>query len=170
MTLHFILFFVLLFFVDIAAKRQLLKRTLENTVSMNSHFNLREKQKVSRVALFSNHYGLLLRPRFKKSLDLQVSFLVGFLGVFTWRHQNSIYFHEVLQHLKTLIWPSVRFDISLQNFKKPLVDISRRIERKKLSEEYLVIILAAERKLWAIFLSRVHLWKQQTPGSRRLKT
>ena len=23
---------------------------------------------------------------------------------------------------------------------------------------------------WAIFLSRVHLWKQQTPGSRRLKT
>ena len=109
MTLHFILFFVLLFFVDIAAKRQLLKGTLENTVSMNSPFNLREKQKVSRVALFSNHYGLLLRPRFEKSLNLQVSFLVGLLGVFTWRHQNSIYFHEVLQHIKTFIYTNFRF-------------------------------------------------------------
>ena len=49
--------------------------------------------------------------------------------------------------VETLICHSMRFDISLQNFKKPLVDISRRIERKKLSEEYLVIILAAERKL-----------------------
>ena len=76
-TLHFILFFVLLVFVNIAAKMQLLKRTRENTVSMNSHFNLREKQKENRVALLSNHYGLILRPRFKKSLDLQVSFLVG---------------------------------------------------------------------------------------------
>ena len=65
---------------------------------------------------------------------------------------------------------SMRFDLSLQNFKKPLGDIfSPKIERKKRSEKYLVIILAVERKLWAIFSPRVHLWKQQTPGSR-LKT
>ena len=75
-----------------------------------------------------------------------------------------------------LIWlikhpfSSVRFDISLQNFKKPLFDISPRTERKKLSEEYLLVIFAAERKLWAIFLSQVHLWKQQTAWSRQLKT
>ena len=31
---------------------------------------------------------------------------------------------------ETLILPSMRFDISLQNFKKPLVDISPQIERK----------------------------------------
>ena len=31
-----------------------------------------------------------------------------------------------------MIWSSMRFDISLQNFKKPLVDIlSPQIERKK---------------------------------------
>ena len=33
--------------------------------------------------------------------------------------------------LETLIWPSMRFDISLHNFKKPLVDtFSPQIERK----------------------------------------
>ena len=32
---------------------------------------------------------------------------------------------------KTMIWPSMRFDLSLQNFKKPLVDIfSPQTERK----------------------------------------
>ena len=41
----------------------------------------------------------------------------------------------------------MRFDISLQNFKKPLVDISPQIERKNRSEENLGIILAVERKL-----------------------
>ena len=49
--------------------------------------------------------------------------------------------------VKTLICHSMRFDISLQNFKKPLVDISPRIQKKKLYEEYLVIILAAEKTL-----------------------
>ena len=39
----------------------------------------------------------------------------------------------------------IRFDISLQNIKKPS-DISPQIERKR-SEEYLVINLAVERKL-----------------------
>ena len=53
-------------------------------------------------------------------------------------------------------------------FKKPL-DISwLRIQRKG-SEVYLVLNLAVNRKLWAIFLPRVHLEKEQTPGSR-LKT
>ena len=38
--------------------------------------------------------------------------------------------------------------MSLKSFKKPLADIfSTQIETKKRSEEYLVIILAVERKL-----------------------
>ena len=44
----------------------------------------------------------------------------------------------------------MKFDLSLQNFKKSLVDIfSPQIERKKRC----VFILAVERKLWAIFLA-----------------
>ena len=39
-----------------------------------------------------------------------------------------------------MIWPSIRFDISLKNFKKPLDIFSLPIERKR-SKEYLVIIL-----------------------------
>ena len=36
---------------------------------------------------------------------------------------------------ETLIWPSMRFDISLHNFKKPLVDtFSTQIERKNVSK------------------------------------
>ena len=47
-----------------------------------------------------------------------------------------------------MISSSMKFDISLQNFKKPLVDIfSPKIERNKRSEVYLVMILAVERKL-----------------------
>ena len=44
-----------------------------------------------------------------------------------------------------MIWPSIyiRFDISLQNFKKPLNIFSPQIERKR-SKEYLVIILAVK--------------------------
>ena len=48
-----------------------------------------------------------------------------------------------------MIWPSIRFDISLQNFKKPFDIFSPQIERKR-SEEYLFIVLAVKRKLWAI--------------------
>ena len=49
---------------------------------------------------------------------------------------------------ETMIWSSMRFDMSLKSFKKPLADIfSTQIETKKRSEEYLVIILAVERKL-----------------------
>ena len=41
---------------------------------------------------------------------------------------------------ETMICPSIRFDISLQNFKKPLDSFSPQIERKR-STDYLVIIL-----------------------------
>ena len=41
-------------------------------------------------------------------------------------------------------------------FKKPLDIFWPQIQRKG-SEEYLVMILAVKRKLWAIFLPRVHL-------------
>ena len=44
---------------------------------------------------------------------------------------------------ETMIWPSIRFDISLQNFKKPLDIFSPQIERKR-SKEHLVIILAVK--------------------------
>ena len=51
---------------------------------------------------------------------------------------------------------------------KPLDILWPQFQRKG-SEEYLVMILAINRKLWANFLPRVHLEKEQTPGSR-LKT
>ena len=53
-------------------------------------------------------------------------------------------------------------------FKKPLDIFWPHIQRKG-SEDYLVIILAVNRKLWAIFFPRVHLEKEPTSGSR-LKT
>ena len=49
-------------------------------------------------------------------------------------------------------------------FKKPLDIFWPQIQRKG-SEDYLVMILTVNRKLWAIFLPRVHLEKEQTPGS-----
>ena len=42
-----------------------------------------------------------------------------------------------------MIWPSIRFDISLQNFKKSLDIFSPQIEGKR-SKEYLVIILVVK--------------------------
>ena len=45
-------------------------------------------------------------------------------------------------------------------FKKPLDIFWPQIQRKG-SEDYLVMILAVNRKLWAIFLPRVHLEKEQ---------
>ena len=44
---------------------------------------------------------------------------------------------------ETTISPGIRFDLMLQNFKKPLDSFSPQIERKG-SEEYLVIILAGK--------------------------
>ena len=44
---------------------------------------------------------------------------------------------------ETMIWPSIRFDMSLQNFKKPLDIFSPQTERNRF-KEYLVIILAVK--------------------------
>ena len=44
---------------------------------------------------------------------------------------------------ETMIWLSIRFEISLQNFKKPFNIFSPQIERKR-SNEYLVILLAVK--------------------------
>ena len=44
-----------------------------------------------------------------------------------------------------MIWPSIRFVISLQIFKKPLDIFSTQIERKRF-KEYLVIILAVKER------------------------
>ena len=71
----------------------------------------------------------------------------------------SAVYEAQFKHVWIKIWDndltySLRFDLSLENFKKPLVDIfSPQIQRKKRC----VIILAVERKLWAIFSPRVHL-------------
>ena len=54
--------------------------------------------------------------------------------------------------------------INSNRFKKPL-DIFWPEFQRKGSEEYLVMIFAVNRKLWAIFLPRVHLEKEQTPGA-----
>ena len=62
-----------------------------------------------------------------------------------------------------LTYNSVRFDISLQNFKKPWdifwPQLTTKKKKKKRSEEYLVTILAVKKKLWPIFLPWVHLEK-----------
>ena len=42
-----------------------------------------------------------------------------------------------------MIWRGIMFDISLQNFKKPLGIFSPQLERNR-SKEYLVIILAVK--------------------------
>ena len=59
---------------------------------------------------------------------------------------------------ETVTWPCIRFDVSLQNLKKPLYIFWPQIERK-CSEEYLAVILAVKRKRWAIFLPLGHLEK-----------
>ena len=69
---------------------------------------------------------------------------------------------------ETMSWPSIRFDISLQNFQKPLDSFSPQIERKH-SKEYYSYNSDCKRKLWAIFLPQVRLCKKQTPGSPGLK-
>ena len=61
-----------------------------------------------------------------------------------------------------MIWPSIRFDISLQKVNKPLDISSPQIEGKR-SKEYLVIILAVKKKALSDFLaSRLSLEKEIT--------
>ena len=62
---------------------------------------------------------------------------------------------------ETMIWTSIRFDISLQNFKKPLDSFSPQIERKR-SKEYLVIILAGKKALSDFLASSSSLKKANT--------
>ena len=64
--------------------------------------------------------------------------------------------------------PSIRFDINLQNFKKPLDIFSPQIERKR-SKKYLVIILPVKENLKRFSCLEFIFEKKQTPGSR-LKT
>ena len=56
-----------------------------------------------------------------------------------------------------LTYNSISFDVSLQNFKKPLDIFWPQSNTKERSEEYFVTILAVKRKIWAIFLPPVHL-------------
>ena len=79
------------------------------------------------------------------------------------------------EQLLSLMWFSFRFPevermvtYNSIKFKKPLDIFWRQMQREG-SEEYSIMILAVNRKLCAIFLPRVHLEKEQTPGSR-LKT
>ena len=90
----------------------------------------------------------------EKLLSL-MCFFFGFLKSSVWSCGLSLYTSN------DLTYNSIRF-------KKPLDIFWPQIQRK-CSEDYLVMILAVNRKLWAIFLPRVHLEKEQTPGSR-LKT
>ena len=50
---------------------------------------------------------------------------------------------DAILRFETMISPTIRFDINLQNFRKPLDSFSPQVERKR-SKEYLVIILAVK--------------------------
>ena len=69
---------------------------------------------------------------------------------------------------ETMIWASISFDISLQNFNKPLDIFQLEIERKR-SKEYLVIILAIKESFERFSCLEFIFEKKQTPGGR-LKT
>ena len=64
-----------------------------------------------------------------------------------------------------MIWHSSRFDISLQNFEKPLDIFSPQIKRKR-SKEYLVIILAVKESFERFSCLEFIFEEKQTPGSR----
>ena len=66
---------------------------------------------------------------------------------------------------ETMIWPSSRFDINLQNFKQPLDIFSPQKERKR-SNEYLVIILAVKESFERFSCLEFIFEKKQIPGSR----
>ena len=62
---------------------------------------------------------------------------------------------------ETMVWPSIRFVISLQIFKKPLDIFSPQIERTR-SKEFLVIILAVKEALSDFLASSLSLKKANT--------
>ena len=65
---------------------------------------------------------------------------------------------------ETMIWPCISFDISLQDFKKPLDIFSPQIERKR-SKEYLFTILAVKESFERFSCLKFIFEKKQTPGS-----
>ena len=69
---------------------------------------------------------------------------------------------------ETMIWPSIRFDIRLQNFKKPLDSFSLQKERKRFKED-LVLILAVKESFERFSYLEFVFEKKQTPGSRLKK-
>ena len=64
-----------------------------------------------------------------------------------------------------MIYPSMRFEVSFQNFKKPLDIFSSQIERKR-SKEHLVIILAVKESFERFSCLEFIFEKKQTPGSQ----
>ena len=64
---------------------------------------------------------------------------------------------------ETMIWPSIRFDYKLIELWKAFRHFLTA-NRKKTFQRIFSYDSGCKRKLWAIFLSRVHLWKKQTPG------
>ena len=74
-------------------------------------------------------------------------------------------FPEVERSLcRLILYTSNDLTYNSIRFKKPLDIFWPQIQRRR-SEEYLVMILAVKRKLWAIFLPWVHVEKEQTPES-----
>ena len=71
---------------------------------------------------------------------------------------------RAIVRFSTMTWPSIRLDIGLQSFKKPLDIFSPQIERKR-SKEYLVIILAVKEALSDFLASSSYLKKANT-GSK----
>ena len=59
----------------------------------------------------------------------------------------------------------MRFEVSFQNFKKPLDIFSSQIERKR-SKEHLVIILAVKESFERFSCLEFIFEKKQTPGSQ----
>ena len=71
---------------------------------------------------------------------------------------------------QSMIWPSTRYRCRVQAYRT--LKAFRHFltaDRKKTFQRIFSYNSGCKRKLWAIFLPRVHLWKKQTPGSR-LKT
>ena len=90
--------------------------------------------------------------KLEQLLSLMCFFFFGFL-------KSSVWFMRLI----SLYTSNDLTDNSIR-FKKPLDIFWPQIQRKG-AEDYLVMIWAVNRKLWAIFLPRVHLEKERTPGS-----
>ena len=128
----------------------------------------------SRMSLLTS--PCLRRKRVEKSPAILEHLMTFRSSISTGKPEQllSLFFFFFFGFLKSSVWFMRLKFIHEQwsnlhiRFKKPLDSFWPQIQRKG-SEDYLVMILAINRKLWAIFLPRAHLEKEQTPGSR-LKT